>query len=110
MGNSPAILDLSEIRSKELFPGARGRFVHTENMTLAYWEFEAGVPLPEHSHPHEQITHILDGVFEMTIGGEAHRLEAGMLILIPSDARHAGKAITDCRLADVFYPVREDFR
>ena len=110
MENTPDILKLSELPVKEPIPGARGCFVHSENMTLAYWQFEAGVSLPAHSHPHEQITHILDGVFEMTIGGETHRLEAGMVANIPSHARHAGKAITECRLADVFYPVRQDFR
>ena len=110
MENNPVILSLSALPVKESIPGARGRFVHTPNMTLAYWQFEAGVSLPEHSHPHEQITHILDGVFEMTIGGETHRLEAGMVATIPSNTRHAGVAVTECRLADVFYPVREDFR
>jgi quercetin dioxygenase-like cupin family protein len=110
MENTPVILSLSALPVKESIPGARGRFVHTPNMTLAYWQFEAGVSLPEHSHPHEQITHILDGVFEMTIGSETHRLEAGMVATIPSNTRHAGVAVTECRLADVFHPVREDFR
>jgi quercetin dioxygenase-like cupin family protein len=108
--NGASILKLSELERKELFPGARARFVHSDHMTLAHWEFEAGVLLPEHSHPHEQITNILDGVFELTIEGRPHRLEADMMAVIPPDARHSGKAITDCRLFDVFYPVREDFR
>ena len=110
MENGATILKLSELERKELIPGARARFVHCDNMTLAHFEFEAGVLLPEHVHPHEQITNILDGVFELTIEGQPHRLEAGMVVVIPPDARHSGKAITDCRLFDVFYPVREDFR
>lgn len=110
MANSASILKLSELERKEIIPGARARFVHCDNMTLAHWEFEAGVLLPDHSHPHEQITNILDGVFELTIEGQPHRLEVGMVAVIPPDARHSGKAITHCRLFDVFYPVREDFR
>lgn len=110
MENSASILKLSELERKELIPGARARFVHSDNMTLAHWEFDAGVLLPEHSHPHEQITNVLDGVFELTIEGQPHRLEAGMVAVIPPDALHSGKAITDCRLFDVFHPVREDFR
>ena len=109
MGNSPSILKLSELEGKEHISGAMARFVHCDNMTLAHWEFEAGVLLPEHSHPHEQITNVLDGVFELTIEGQPHRLEAGMVALIPPDARHSGQAVTHCRLFDVFYPVREDF-
>lgn len=110
MENNALIISLSELAGKEPVPGARGRFVHSEHMTLAWWEFAAGTPLPEHSHPHEQMTCILDGTFELTIAGEPHRLEAGMVAVIPPDARHAGRAITECRLVDVFYPVREDFR
>ncbi len=82
MGKSASILKLSELELKELLPGARARFVHSENMTLSHFEFEAGVLLPEHSHPHEQITDILDGVFELTIEGEPHRLETGMVAVI----------------------------
>jgi quercetin dioxygenase-like cupin family protein len=110
MGNEASILKLSELERKELLPGARARFVHSNSMTLAHWEFEAGVLLPEHSHPHEQITNVVDGEFELTIEGEPHRLEAGIVVVIAPNARHSGRAITDCRLFDVFYPVREDFR
>jgi quercetin dioxygenase-like cupin family protein len=110
MRNRASILKLSELERKEPLPGARALFVHSDSMTLAHWEFEAGVLLPEHSHPHEQITNVLDGVFELTIEGQPHRLEAGMVAVIPPNASHSGKAIADCRLFDVFYPVREDFR
>lgn len=110
MRDSRAILKLAELEGKGIIPGAKARFVHSQNMTLAYWEFEAEVSLPDHSHPHEQITHILEGVFELTIEGQTHRLEAGIVAVIPPNTRHSGKSITQCRLADVFYPVREDFR
>jgi quercetin dioxygenase-like cupin family protein len=108
--NNVSILNLSELEGKEILPGGRARFVHTVHMTLADWEFAADTLLPEHSHPHEQITNVLDGVFELTIEGEPHRLEAGMVAVIPPNARHSGKSITGCHLIDIFYPVREDFR
>ena len=110
MENNVSILNLSELEGKEILQGGRARFVHTEHMTLADWEFTAGTLLPDHSHPHEQITNVLDGVFELTIEGKPHRLEAGMVAVIPPNARHSGKSITECHLIDVFYPVREDFR
>ena len=110
MKKNASIMNLSELPGKEPVPGAEGRFVHSEHMTLAYWTFAAGTPLAEHAHPHEQITCILDGAFELTIEGEPHGLEAGMVAVIPPNARHSGKSITECHLMDVFYPVREDFR
>ena len=32
-----AFLELEDIEVKEPVPGYRGRFVHSEKMTLAYW-------------------------------------------------------------------------
>jgi quercetin dioxygenase-like cupin family protein len=79
-------------------------------MTLGYWEFEPGITLPEHSHPHEQVSNIIDGVFEFTINGNIERLESGSAAVIPPDMPHSGKSITKCHIIDVFYPVREDFK
>jgi hypothetical protein len=31
------------------------------------------------------------------------------MVLAPNVV-HSGKAVTDCRVVDVFHPVREDFR
>jgi quercetin dioxygenase-like cupin family protein len=60
-------LDLDEIEEKELVAGFKARFVHSENMTLSYWNIEAGAQLPEHSHPHEQVTNVLEVKFELTV-------------------------------------------
>ncbi len=101
---------LNAVSSYEFIPGFHGKMIHTERMTLAFWEIEAGANLPEHSHPHEQVANVLEGRFELTIHGETHVLEPGMVAVIPSDAVHSGRAITSCRILDVFQPVREDYR
>lgn len=101
---------LRDVEAQQLLPGGRVRFVHSDNMTLAYWDFEPDVPLPEHAHPHEQVTNVIEGVFDLTMEGKTTRLEAGMVAVIPPDASHSGKSITECRIIDVFYPVREDYR
>jgi len=103
-------IDLYDLEEKELVPGFRARFVHSPNMTLAYWTIDAGSTLPEHSHPHEQVANLLEGEFEMTVGGETRVLKPGMVTIIPSNILHTGTALTDCRILDVFYPVREDYR
>jgi quercetin dioxygenase-like cupin family protein len=56
------------------------------------------------------MTNVVEGVLELTIEGETQRLEAGMVAVISPEVRHAGKAVTECHIIDVFYPVREDFR
>jgi quercetin dioxygenase-like cupin family protein len=104
------MLRLAELESKWLIPGAQARFVHTENMTIAYWDFEPDVVLPEHAHPHEQVASCIQGLFELTVEGEAMRLQPGSIVVIPPGATHSGKSITASRIIDVFHPVREDFR
>jgi quercetin dioxygenase-like cupin family protein len=104
------VKDLRELSAKEIIPGFWAKFVHSENVTVSYWEIEAGSSLPEHAHPHEQITTMIEGEFELSIEGELHRLKANTVAVIPSHAKHAGKAITNCKIIDVFYPVREDYR
>jgi quercetin dioxygenase-like cupin family protein len=105
-----AFQDLKDITKREIAPGYRARFVHSEKMTLAYWDVDPGAALPEHSHPHEQIANVLEGQFELTVDGESRILEPGTVAIIPPDVLHSGRAITACRLLDAFYPCRDDYR
>ena len=102
--------ELENLPVREPTPGFRGKFVHTENMTVAYWNIAAGSAMKPHSHPHEQVTLVLAGEFEMEIGGAKHHLRKGSVLLIPPSEAHGGRALQDCVLLDVFHPVREDLR
>ncbi|MFM7358735.1 MAG: cupin domain-containing protein [Sediminibacterium sp.] len=94
----------------EMIPGYHVRFVHTNKMTLSFLHVMAGATLPEHDHPHEQVSMVQEGEFELTVAGKPVLLRPGEVLVIPSGVRHSGRAITDCRLLDVFNPVREDYR
>lgn len=98
------------IDERQMLPGFYARMLHAENMTVSRWRIEAGAVLPEHSHPHEQVTVMLEGTFEMTVNGEKQVIKPGDLVVIPSQATHSARAITDCLILDVFSPVREDYR
>jgi len=100
----------SDQKEKEIVKGFHGRFVHTDNITFANWRIEAGSALPSHSHPQEQVSHMTEGKFEMTINGETRILEPGQIAVIPGGIPHWGKALTDCKMVDVFCPVREDYK
>jgi quercetin dioxygenase-like cupin family protein len=105
----PWLEHIEKLPLKEIFPGFKGRFLHSDNMTFVFWEIDAGCDLPEHNHPHEQVAHVLGGQFEMSLNGEKRVLKAGSVTVIPSYAMHGGKAITACRILDVFSPKREDY-
>ena len=103
-------ISLDGLSAVEPFRGFMGTFLHSEEMTVATWEISAGSPFPEHSHPHEQIMMILEGEFELTVEDETELMRPGIVAIIPSDNKHSGTALTDCRVIDVFHPVREDYR
>lgn len=103
-------VSLSGVEEKEIIKGFFGKMIHTDNMTVAHFRVLAGSELPEHHHVHEQVTNVLSGELEMTVGGETHVCKAGEVIVIPSNVPHSARAITDCRLVDVFQPAREDYR
>ena len=103
-------ITLEEKKSKETFPGFTGRFEHTENMTLAFWDITAGSSAPEHSHSHQQVVTVREGKLELIVNGEKKVMDAGCIAVIPSNVKHSAYAVTDCKLLDVFYPVREDYR
>ena len=101
---------LTDQPPKSLAPGLTGYYAHGAQMTLGIVEIKAGSNLPVHQHPHEQITYILEGQLNMTIEGESCPLSAGMFHVIPSNVPHGAIALTDCKVMDVFCPVREDYR
>ena len=102
-------IDLNSAERREILPGLEARFVHSENMTIAYWNIKKGCELPAHSHFHEQITHVIEGEFELEIEGEKRILTPGQVAIIPSTAMHSGIALTECIVIDTFYPKREDY-
>ena len=101
---------LDDVEPREVVPGYRARFIHTDHTTHAYWEIDPDVPLPEHSHPHEQIVSVLEGTIELVVDGESHLLEAGDVLHIPGGVPHSAVAHTPVRVLDVFSPVREEYR
>jgi len=101
---------IKNIKSKDLAPGIIGHYAHGDKITFGFLELKKGSSVPLHHHIHEQITYIIEGQLDMVIGGAAFSLTDGMYQVIPSDVPHSALAITDCKVIDVFGPVREDYK
>jgi quercetin dioxygenase-like cupin family protein len=101
---------LDEVKGKEIVPGFFGRFIHGDTMTLSFVDIQPGAQLPEHSHPHEQITFIMEGELDLTIGGKKMLLTPGMVHVIPGNVPHSAYARTAVKVMDAFSPVREDYK
>ncbi len=50
-----------------------------------------------------------EGELRMEIGSEVFNLKPGDVVTIPPNVPHNGKAVTECRIIDVFHPMREDY-
>ena len=103
-------MNLDALPSIEFMPGYHGKMVHGEHFTWAFWTVEQDAFVPEHQHPQEQMMYVVEGEFEFTLNGTTQIYSAGDLVSIPSQSLHGGKALTPCKLMDVFSPVREDYK
>jgi quercetin dioxygenase-like cupin family protein len=101
---------IKEIKPKQLVAGITGYYAHGKDLTFGYVEIKKGADLAAHKHIHEQITYVIEGELDMTIGGEFVPLRPGMFHVIPSNTLHSAVAKTDCIAIDVFNPVREDYK
>jgi quercetin dioxygenase-like cupin family protein len=100
----------SSIEAKEIAPGFFSKLIHTANNTINFIEVKAGYTLKTHKHFHEQCSFVIEGQFELTVNGIPQTLDTGLFATIPPNAEHSGRAITDCKLIDLFSPVREDYK
>jgi quercetin dioxygenase-like cupin family protein len=101
---------IKNLKSKEVVAGITGYYAHGDKHTFGYVEIKKGSVVPEHHHMQEQITYIIEGELDMTIGGQFCPLRQGMYYVIPSNTPHSATALTDCKVIDTFSPVREDYK
>ena len=107
---NPVFNNFADITVKEIAPGFFSKLIHTDSNTVNFIEVKAGCSVPLHRHVHQQMSFVIDGIFEMTVNGEAVQLNNGLYAIIPSNVEHGGIAVTDCHLMDIFSPAREDYR
>src|SRR5262245_15678556 len=105
-----SLVKLSDVPVREIFPGFRARLVHSDRVSHSWVEADAGAPFALHQHPHEQIVVVLEGELEIVLDGVTHRLTPGVVLVIPPNVPHSGRAIVKSRVLDTFAPVREDYR
>ena len=101
---------LSDRPELKVAQGIQARAVNTENLTVLHVRIDKGAMLPEHAHVNEQVVNVIEGQLELTVERETFILEPGKVMVLPSNVPHSGKALTDVKVVDVFYPAREDFR
>jgi len=101
---------IKDAKSKELAPGVVLREAHLDNVMVTFVELAEGSVVPEHSHPHEQISVVVAGRLLFKVEGEEREVGPGEVVLLPSNTPHGVATIEGPALAyDCWSPVREDY-
>lgn len=99
-----------DIQLEELGDGiSRKVLAHSDNMMAVEVHFEKGAVGSMHNHPHEQLTYVLSGKFEFTIGDEKKIVEAGDTMYKEPNIEHGCVCLEAGVLIDNFTPMRKDF-
>ncbi len=88
------------------------KLITGEGMMIAHVYLKQGALVPQHSHHNEQITYILSGALQFTIGANREReviVREGEVLHIPSHVPHEARALEDTLDVDVFNPPRQDW-
>ena len=102
--------DNKTLAVKEALPGISLQEAHLENLMITMMELSPGAIIPEHAHPHEQISYCVSGSLTLTVEGETKTLGPGEGAAIAADAKHS--ALTGPEGAffiDSWSPVRADY-
>ncbi len=82
---------------------------YSDDLMVVEVNFEKGAIGALHSHPHEQISYVLEGAFEFNIAGEKKIVRAGDTTYKEPDIEHGAVCLEKGRLLDIFTPMRKDF-
>jgi len=99
--SSVAIENLNPLLGRQLVVG--------QNIMLARVLLKKGCVVPEHSHPNEQVTYILEGALKFWIDGKEILIRSGETLTIPPNMPHKAEAVEDTVDLDVFCPPRADW-
>ena len=105
-----AFFRVSELPATEMAPGMVRRSVYTDHAMVTFFTFEPGTVLPVHDHIHEQITYVIRGAMEFTLGDDVQVLRAGDGVCSPPGVPHGAVVLDEETFAlDAWYPRREEY-
>jgi len=94
---------------EDLNPLLQRQFVVGQEIMLARVLLKKGCIVPEHSHPNEQLTYVLQGALKFWIDGREIVVHSGETLCIPAHMPHKAEALEDTVDLDVFSPPRADW-
>lgn len=104
------VLKYADTSAKKINPMMERRILtYSEQLMMVEVSLKKEGVIPTHNHVHEQMTHILSGVFEFEIDGKISVLSKGDSAYMPSNVFHRVTCLESGVFIDVFTPSRKDF-
>jgi quercetin dioxygenase-like cupin family protein len=95
----------------EAVPGVHRRVLSCgDNVMVVQFRIAKDAEVPVHTHPHEQVGHVVSGRMRFRLGDEERELGPGDGYAVPGNVPHGAVGVTDTIAVDSFHPVRDDYR
>lgn len=95
----------------EMLPGLiRRTLAETADVMVVEARAQAGVIVPLHSHPNQQITYVVSGQIDLTLSGETTTYRPGDACAIPGGVEHSAHFSVETIVVDSFSPPRPEYR
>jgi quercetin dioxygenase-like cupin family protein len=99
-----------DVAEKLMSNSASARVVKTENIMACRITAPKGLVTATHTHPFDQITHILRGKLRFHLGEEEYRLvEEGDVLVVPAGTPHGGEVLEEAEYIDFFSALNPMF-
>lgn len=85
------------------------KVVTLDNVMFVLFRLRQGLSAAPHSHPHEQLSTVIEGRLIAHIGDEEKELGPMGGYCVAPNVPHTVTVLEDCLLIDAFSPIREDF-
>ena len=107
---SALVTDWNKIPVERTDEGIERQMVVGQNVMICRFRFAPRVVTPAHSHPHEQMTLVVQGKVKFTLGDEERIVGTGDVLHFPPGFWHGATMLDEeVILIDIFSPIREDF-
>ena len=101
-----------EVPTEQVNPWMERKIVWGEKLMIAKLKFKDGFVVPLHYHVHEQVTQVIAGKMRFWLGENKDQvidLEAGDVLVIPSNLPHEALMIGEVEEIDTWSPPRQDW-
>ena len=106
----PQHLNWATIPRERVSEGIERQLVVGDRIMLCRFRFAPSLVTPEHRHPHEQMTIVVQGRVRFFVEGAERIASPGDVLHFPANCLHGATMMDEeVILVDIFSPPREDF-